>query len=228
MPQVDYEKREDGIHLIRLGSEYGGYWVPDNMGYDIVYDCGVGEDTSFAEDLYTRYCGSEIHLFDPTEKAIKHLESIDKYNKERWHTWFTHYIGISDINEIKKFYPPQNPEHASYSAENIQHTDMPVSFQCYNLKTIMDILNHKYIDLLKLDIEGSEYAVIASLRNFNIKPQVIVVEFHALDHSGSIIKYAAEWLEKNYVLLKIEDNNHTYLEKKEYDRRCISHQGEKL
>lgn len=225
MTEIDYEKREDGVHLIRLGSKYGGYWIPDKMDYSIIYDCGVGEDTSFAECCFIKFWRSDIHLFDPTAKAIKHLESISKCYS---HRWFPHYLGVSDINEIKKFYPPKNPEHASFSAENIQHTDNPVNFQCYSLKTIMDILNHEYIDLLKLDIEGSEYAVISSLRNFNIKPKVIVVEFHALDHAGSLIKYAADWLEKNYVLLKTEDNNYTYLEKKEYDRRCISHQGQKL
>ena len=38
--------------------------------------------------------------------------------------------------------------------------------------------NHNYLDLLKMDIEGSEYEVIENILNNSIKINQIVVEFH--------------------------------------------------
>jgi Methyltransferase FkbM domain len=39
-------------------------------------------------------------------------------------------------------------------------------------------LGHAHIDLLKMDIEGAEYAVIDDLVDSNIRPAQILVEFH--------------------------------------------------
>ena len=55
----------------RLGSDYGGYYVP-NHGIDhtwIVYSFGVGEDVSFDEALIDRY-RCTVHAFDPTPRSI--------------------------------------------------------------------------------------------------------------------------------------------------------------
>ena len=46
------------------------------------------------------------------------------------------------------------------------------------LKDIMNELGHKHIDILKLDIEGSEYDVIENILNDNISITQITIEFH--------------------------------------------------
>jgi hypothetical protein len=48
----------------------------------------------------------------------------------------------------------------------------------YRLSTIMKTLGHSRVDLLKMDIEGAEYGVLADLLVSKIRPQQILVEFH--------------------------------------------------
>jgi hypothetical protein len=42
----------------------------------------------------------------------------------------------------------------------------------------MSKLNHDHIDLLKMDIEGAEYAVLADILNSGIKIKQLLIEFH--------------------------------------------------
>jgi hypothetical protein len=46
------------------------------------------------------------------------------------------------------------------------------------LFTLMNQLGHRQVDLLKMDIEGSEYGVIADLVHSKVRPAQIMIEFH--------------------------------------------------
>ena len=48
----------------------------------------------------------------------------------------------------------------------------------HRLTTIMERLGHDHIDVLKMDIEGAEYGVIADLLSCNIRVDQLLVEFH--------------------------------------------------
>ena len=47
-----------------------------------------------------------------------------------------------------------------------------------SFKDILKMYNHDQIDVLKMDIEGSEYDVIASILNSKIEIGQILIEFH--------------------------------------------------
>jgi hypothetical protein len=47
-----------------------------------------------------------------------------------------------------------------------------------NLRTIMQRLNHQRIDVLKMDVEGAEYAVVDTLSERGFLPQQLMIEFH--------------------------------------------------
>jgi hypothetical protein len=42
----------------------------------------------------------------------------------------------------------------------------------------MDELGHDRIDLLKLDVEGAEYAILDDLLKVGLRPPVLCVEYH--------------------------------------------------
>lgn len=89
-------------------------------------------------------------------------------------------VGISNIPGKKKFYLPKNQNHVSGSLLSIKTVDQKDSiilgFQ--TLKQVMKSNNHKYLDLLKMDIEGAEYEVLENILNQSIQIDQIVVEFH--------------------------------------------------
>ena len=71
----------------KLGTKYGGWYVPEEMELNedsIIYSAGVGEDISFDLLLNNKY-KSHIYLIDPTERALKHYESIHEgYISNDW------------------------------------------------------------------------------------------------------------------------------------------------
>ena len=65
--------------LVKLGTEYGGWYVPTSLieKGTICYCVGAGEDISFDIDLIRNF-RSEIFVFDPTPRSISHIESLRK------------------------------------------------------------------------------------------------------------------------------------------------------
>jgi FkbM family methyltransferase len=57
-------------------------------------------------------------------------------------------------------------------------TDDTITCQVRCPRTVMISLGHDRIDLLKMDIEGSEFGVIRQMLNENILPGQLLVEFH--------------------------------------------------
>ena len=76
--------------------------------------------------------------------------------------------------------PPENPAHVSYSMLQKQvHHGAGVTLLVKRLRTIAQALGHTTIDVLKLDIEGSEYDVIPDvLDSDEIRINQILIEFH--------------------------------------------------
>lgn len=69
----------------RLGTIYGGWYVPVNMNLNensIIYSGGVGEGMSFDIRLQCKY-KCNVMLIDPTEKAINHYYEIQEYYKNK-------------------------------------------------------------------------------------------------------------------------------------------------
>ena len=61
------------IIMEKLGTNYGGWYVPLNMNLNensIIYSGGVGEDMSFDLIMQQKY-KSTIYLIDPTKKSYK-------------------------------------------------------------------------------------------------------------------------------------------------------------
>jgi len=160
--------------LVRLGTEYGGWVVPASRirPDSICYCVGCGEDVSFDLELIRRF-GCDVWAFDPTPRGIRTVTQEMPPNP-KYH--FTP-VGLWDREEMLKFYVPANPIHDSYSAVNLQHTKDYVLAPVKRLSQIMQENGHTHLDLLKIDIEGSEYKVIDSLLQDKLDVRLLCVEY---------------------------------------------------
>ena len=173
-----YFRKTDGDfgNIERFGSPRYGHWslLTDCIGQNsVVYSFGVGEDASFDLELINRY-GLCIQAFDPTPKSIKWVRA--QCFGERF---VLHEYGLAAVDGEVMFNPPENPEHVSYTMLDRPSTcDQAIHVPVKRLKSIMKILGHTHIDILKIDIEGAEYDVIDDMCKCNICPEQILVEFH--------------------------------------------------
>jgi FkbM family methyltransferase len=165
--------RKAGMKLEKLGSDYGGWVVPvDRISASTVCYCGgVGEDITFDIKLIERF-GCSVYAFDPTPRAIAFVEHSSPPGKFHFCPW-----GLWDTEATLKFFEPANPQHVSHSVVNLEGTNRYFEASCKPISHIVRELGHSHIGLIKIDIEGAEFAVIGDLIRHGIIPDIMCVEF---------------------------------------------------
>jgi FkbM family methyltransferase len=159
----------------RHGSADAGWTLcPSGLSENsIVYSLGVGEDISFDLSIIAQY-GATVHAFDPTPQSITWLRQQSLPNEFTFHE-----VAVSDTDGTSSFHPPENPAHVSHSLLETDRGEGPsVPVSTKRLSTLMQQIEHASIDVLKMDIEGSEYAVIEDMLQSNVDVRQILVEFH--------------------------------------------------
>lgn len=159
-----------------FGNKYGGFYViPELISKNaIVYSFGVGKDISFDRSLINSF-DCQIFAFDPTPDSIAWCKEQNLPDK------FKHYdFGLSNKSENVTFFLPKNKNHVSGSS--IGHSQVSQkNTASVRMKSFNDILKdhkHETLDLIKMDIEGSEYDVVESILRSDIKINQIVLEIH--------------------------------------------------
>lgn len=191
-----------------FGSEYGGFFVCEEILKDreqiIVYSCGVGKDISFDIRIIKKYKQSKIFAFDPTPISMKWIE------KKKLPDNFSFFpIGISNKNGTEKMYFPKDYA-VSYGVFNWDKEDKDeIMVEMQTLEKIADEHEHKFIDILKMDIEGSEFVVLNSLDFKKIEFGQILVEFHErfLENGHIVLEKTIATLKENgYECFAISDD----------------------
>lgn len=190
-------------NLLHVGSAFHGYHIPQHFldANSICYCVGAGTDISLDIEIVTRF-GSQVFIFDPMPYAFDHFtELINKTKASEYLTIkegedeYTYKISSAELtkarfiktgmwNEKKlvKFYVPARENYAGHSITNLQNTDEFIEAPVNTLANIMQELNHKQIDLLKIEIEGSEYTVIDNVIKDKVDIKMILVEFDEFHH----------------------------------------------
>jgi FkbM family methyltransferase len=161
------------LGLQKIGTAYGGWIVPTRLIESSwrCYCAGVGEDVSFDLGLIERF-GCQVVALDPTPRAIAYAEPIAAREP---HFRFLP-VGVWSSDKVLRFYRPANPEHVSHSVVNLQQTDEWFEAPVRTIESVMREVGDRSIDLLKLDIEGAEHAVLASALAAGIRPTVVCFE----------------------------------------------------
>jgi FkbM family methyltransferase len=149
----------------------------------VVVDVGLGEDISFSTSLISRY-GCEVHGFDPTPRAIEFVERSAPSG------FVLHPVGVAAERGSATFYLPNNEEHVSGSLVSAEHLGLrSIKVELVTLGDVFERIGRPFIDLLKIDIEGAEYSLLAS-EDFALHSKdigMLCVEFHhRWENYGSI------------------------------------------
>lgn len=198
-------RRDVDTRVVRLGSEYGGWWIPpDMLGPDsICYLAGVGTDITFDLALMRRFgCGA--WGIDPTPKTI---DWIKMQGLPERYTFLP--VGLAGEQRKLRFYAPDNPDHVSHSVINLQRTNTYIEATCTTVAALMDQLGHERVDLLKMDIEGAQHMVIDSLIRDQVFPRVICVEFDQPEPLADTRRSLGKLRGVGYDLAKVEGFNMT-------------------
>jgi len=149
---------------------------PEGIGKDsVVYSVGVGTDVTFDLALIARF-GVTVHAFDPTPVSVAWVRAQALPPAFRLHE-----IGVAEFDGARAFYPPRTADSSHFSPiQRFRQTSAtpPVQAPVRRLRTILRDLGHTGIDLLKMDIEGGEYAVIENIVRDEVPVRQLLVEFH--------------------------------------------------
>jgi FkbM family methyltransferase len=159
-----------------IGSDYGAWGVDLGLldTYSIVYSIGIGEDITFDIGL-VEAVGCDVHAFDPTPIAVDWIAKQSLPEKFHFHP-----IGLSSLDEEAEFQiPPQMGWH-SFSLSADPGAEQTGSVRCpvRRLSTLMNQFGHDHLDLIKIDIEGFEYAALDDMIATAVRPRMLLVEFH--------------------------------------------------
>jgi FkbM family methyltransferase len=187
--------------MLKLGTEYGGWAIPKDIilgKYSKVVSVGVGEDISF-DLLINSLFNCDVILVDPTTRAIRHVDEVREfYNTKQWkfsgniQADYKRHIEQLNVNfdKIKyinkglwnsettlRFYKQTNPSYVSQTLIPNMYGGDYDEVHTTTLRKIMDTYSLNNIDILKLDIEGSEIEVLNNMLDENIFPTYLLVEF---------------------------------------------------
>ena len=105
------------------------------------------------------------------------------------------------------FYPPEKKNHVSFSETRKTNDEPVVKLPVKRIARVMEELYMDHIDVLKMDIEGSEYAVIEDMLDSKIFPKQLSVEFH----KGNDFNMYIEKLKQKYNIANINNMDFTFL-----------------
>ena len=229
------------------GTDYGGWFVylynksPDKQPINII-SAGVGEDISFDVEMSINF-NANIILVDPTPRAIIHFDNFIKNLKTIKDKSLQEYKYLDpiDINKFSsknfvlsplalekedgkevKFFEPENKDHVSHSVVNWQKVESTrfIRVKTVTVKKLMEDYDLDKIDILKLDIEGSEVNVLNSMFKDNIYPNQLLIEFDLIrtNKFSDIIKFyliIKKIIKNDYINIEIDRFPHLLFVRKE-------------
>jgi FkbM family methyltransferase len=171
---------EPGPPIVRLGSAYGGWTIPDNaLGEgDICYCVGAGADVSFDVELIHRY-GAVVRAVDPVksyeDEALRQAAGDPRFSLR--------VVALATRDGPVRMQSHHERSSASLSAAGLYETDEWTEVPGLTLTSLMREFGDDHIDLLKVDVEGLEYELVPTLDLVALGVRVFALQLH---HVGSV------------------------------------------
>ena len=167
-PEVQFDLRERD----------GWLYIPGLLDADaVVYSVGVGDLINFDLDLIDDHAAT-VHAFDPTPFAKDYVEQQSLPERFVFHPWAAAGADGS-LRLYRRVSKRGKRSKVMWTAgEAAGDTGDFIDAPAYTIATIMQKLGHEHVDLLKIDVEGAEYEILASLKPGDALPKQLLVEYH--------------------------------------------------
>jgi FkbM family methyltransferase len=152
------------IYEILLQSKYKSeYFFPDKLNPKIIFDIG-GNIGITAVYLASIFPDSKIYSFEPLPDNYEIL----KKNIQQYHNIKAFNIGLGSKNGNFEVYLSDDIENfggVSFYPDPIGNkSDSHILCEVKNINEVIEKLNIKSIDLIKIDTEGAEYDILTALQ----------------------------------------------------------------
>jgi FkbM family methyltransferase len=164
---------------------YDNLFAGERMDNIIDVGASVGLFTQWALDRFGR--GTNILAFEPNPVAIQGFKNVhgEKIKVKLHEAAVASFEGEIELGI--------NPENSIVSSVNM-NTENKIKVKTITLKSAMEELGWAEADLLKVDIEGGEYDLIANTEDFPFR--FILLEFH--DNEGQLEDLISKLETKGY------------------------------
>jgi FkbM family methyltransferase len=218
----------NSVQLTRLGSAYGGWWIPQEYLQTIpkkrlLISAGLGHDVTF--DVEMLRAGYKIIGLDPTEGAFTHASRMFLGNPEV--TIIQN--GLWTSSGTTKFYKPKVEGYDSFSITNSQNQADYLQLETITIGDVFDLYiedNDFETKILKMDIEGAEVHVLSQMLEHGIAFDFVAAEidylslipFRDIRRRITAVALVSKLLKKmkseGYALVKYEHYNFFWIDGK--------------
>ena len=198
--------------LIRFGRKFdGGYLVCSDATKQIdnLITLGVGDDISFEIDLENNNSLKMVHMYDYTVNHFLFIKIIFKYFR-RLITFRTKIDNFTySIKNYINFIKFNNKKNVFlYKQKVVDEIKSKIDTNLYNIFNKIKSSNN----LLKLDIEGSEYSIIEQIKKNSSNIKILIIEFHFIKNNKDLFINSVKKLLNNFDIIHIHANNYFNLE----------------
>ena len=198
------------------------FFYPENLKEYIEHNAiyCVGAHTDIAHDIdLAKLTGGDVNIFDPDPIARDYFNNVtaDLSCKNQLHF---HEYAINIEDKSCTFYKASKPgEFGSLIktgwSKSTPLLDETLQIESYTLKTVMKMLDHNSIDILKLDAEGLECDILENILECKIHPTIITIDFdlHARGCTKTDIDLNRIKMMTRYksVIKKLKDTNYNII-----------------
>lgn len=161
-------------------------YYQENPLQEILYDYELGENSTvfdlggyigeYSEKIYSRY-SSLIYIFEPYPRFFAIIENKFRYNKKI----LPFNLGLSNDNFVTHI----KNEGTATSIKN-SNPGIGEKVQVRNISEFITENNIGHIDLMKINVEGSEYEILPELIKSNLIHKItnLLVQFHEINDNS--------------------------------------------
>lgn len=154
-----------------------GTWAtaPAGLGPDaFVVSGGVGDNVGWDLGVIARF-GCAVHAFDPTPRSCAWLAERELPAEFRHRA-----IGLAAKDGARAFAPPSSLRSVDFAMApaDVELSARAEMLPVRRLATIAAECDREHVDLLKLDVEGAEYEILADVLANGPRVDQLLVEFH--------------------------------------------------